>query len=168
MARPSSYSEQTAAAICERLANGETILAICRDEGMPSHVTMYRWLEANEEFRTKYAFARNVGYERMADEVLEIADDSSGDFIEGEDGPKPNGELVARSRLRVDTRKWLLSKALPKRYGERVTNVHEGGDKPVEITDTAGVELARRVAFLLARAANEPAMIEGEATEVTE
>ena len=79
-----------------------------------------------------FARAREIGYQTMADELLEISDDGRNDWMErnGEDdrGWVANGEHMGRSRLRVDTRKWLLSKALPKLYGEKVTTTHEAGD----------------------------------------
>ena len=68
--------------------------------------------------------ARNAGYERMADEIIAISDADC--TVDG----KPDNALQAR--LRVDTRKWLLSKMLPKRYGDRVTQELVGdGDQPI-------------------------------------
>lgn len=94
----------------------------------------------------------------MADETLEICDDGSNDWLErqGEDEKRTyvlNGEHVQRSRLRVDTRKWLLSKALPKIYGDKITTEHSGPDGgPIEVSDT---EIARRIAFMFSRATKE-------------
>lgn len=73
----------------------------------------------------------------MADELLEVADDARNDWMERQDDNggsswKVNGEHIQRSRLRVDTRKWMLSKALPKVFGDKITQTVEGGDKPVE------------------------------------
>lgn len=89
---------------------------------MPPESTVRLW--ANDDrggFAAQYARAREIGYATMADELLEIADDSSGDAVIDEDGAtRANPEFASRSRLRVDTRKWLLSKALPKVYGDRL------------------------------------------------
>lgn len=133
--RPSDYSADIAEAICAGLAEGKTLRAVCRAAGMPSEVTVRRWaLEDREGFSAQYGKAREIGYQRMADEILEIADDSSCDsIVDGETGAERiNSEFVARSRLKVDTRKWLLSKALPKIYGDKITQEHQGaGGGPV-------------------------------------
>ena len=123
--RPSSYTEAKAEAICERLASGHSLREICRAEDMPHISTVFRWMEANEGFRERYARAREAQAHNMADELLEIADDARNDWMDRakEDGTVDtvlNSEHVQRSRLRVDSRKWLLSKMLPKVYGDKV------------------------------------------------
>src|SRR5690349_22642898 len=106
MGRPSKYTDALGAAICDRLASGETLRFICADENMPDERTVRRWaIDVDHPFSPQYARAREAGYQLMADELIEIADNS-----EGSDN---------RDRLRVETRKWLLSKALPKIYGDR-------------------------------------------------
>ena len=103
---------------------------------MPPESTVRKWaLEDRDGFSAQYATAREIGYQSMADELLDIADDSSGDVQSDEDGNKKfNGEFASRSRLRVDTRKWLLSKALPKVYGDKITQAVENGeDGPFEV-----------------------------------
>lgn len=102
------YTEAVAEEICRRLADGESLNAICKDEKMPAESTVRSWaIDPDHPIAAKYARAREVGYEKMADELLEIADN-----LEGGDN---------RDRLRVETRKWLLSKVLPKVYGEKST-----------------------------------------------
>lgn len=135
--RPTQYTPEVAEAICERLATGETLRSICRDEDMPHESTVRAWAtkdfkadpdDENEEgFYTQYARARDLGLDAMADELLEIADDGTNDWQDRLDGDgNPTGqkvvdhEHVTRSRLRVDSRKWYLSKLAPKRYGERI------------------------------------------------
>lgn len=123
--RPTEYTEELAARICARLAEGYSLREVCRDEGMPSEATVRRWaLEDREGFSAQYARAREIGYHAMADELLEISDDGRNDWIERQGdkgvGYEANGEHLQRSRLRVDTRKWLLSKALPKVYGDKI------------------------------------------------
>jgi hypothetical protein len=118
--RPSKFTKELEARICTRLAAGESLRAICRDGDMPSGPTVRGWVLNNEGFSQQYTLARELGYQEMADEVLEIADDSSGDSYEDISGAtKTNQEVVGRSRLRVDTRKWLLAKCLPKIYGDK-------------------------------------------------
>lgn len=131
--RPTKYTKAIADKICEQLANGMTLREVCRAEDMPPEQTVRRWaLEDREGFSAQYARAREIGYMVMADELLEISDDGRNDWMErnGEDdrGWVANGEHMGRSRLRVDTRKWLLSKALPKLYGDKITTTHEAGD----------------------------------------
>jgi hypothetical protein len=117
--RPSIFSEELATRICERLALGETLRSVCRDDDMPSHTTVLDWAK-EQPFSDQYARAREAGYGLMADEILEIADDGRNDkFSDDEGHVTVDHDVIARSRLRVDTRKWLLSKALPKVYGDK-------------------------------------------------
>ena len=157
--RPSQFSRELAAQICEQLSDGMTLREVCRADEMPSEVTVRRWAtEDREGFSAQYAQARETGYHAMADDLLEIADDDKHDaIVDAESGiSRQNGEFIARSRLRVDTRKWLLSKALPKIYGDKITNEHTGKDGgPIATADFSEVEIARRVAFLLTSAAKD-------------
>jgi hypothetical protein len=82
-------------------------------------------MEANEQFRARYARAREAQAEAYADEILEIAHDGRNDWMErrakgGGKDMAPNHELVLRSRLRVDALKWIMSKMVPKKYGDRI------------------------------------------------
>ena len=113
--RPSTYTPEIAASICERLAAGESLRAICRDDGMPSTSMVMRWALQVDEFREQYAHAREVGFDAMADEIIEIADEQPGTL---DNGATDSGE-VANKRLRFDARRWYLSKLAPKKYGER-------------------------------------------------
>lgn len=105
---------------------GESLRHICAESNMPDKSTVFRWLAANEAFRDQYARARTVQAEVMADDILAIADDGTNDWMEriGQDGEPIgwtlNGEHVQRSKLRLDSRKWLMSKLAPKKYGERL------------------------------------------------
>lgn len=137
MGRASEYTQEVADAICERLAEGESLRAICKDEAMPGASTVLGWLkdDALTPFAEQYARARETGYQLLADEILEISDDSQGDVVvDGQGNERTDAERVARSKLRVDSRKWLLSKMLPKVYGDKITNEHTGPDGgPVQI-----------------------------------
>jgi hypothetical protein len=132
--RPSLFTQELADRICARLAAGETLRAVCRDEDMPSHATVIAWAKV-EPFSDQYAKAREAGYRVMADEILEIADDGANDTYQDEEGnTRTNIDVLGRSRLRVDTRKWLLSKALPKIYGDKIAHVGgEDGDSPIRV-----------------------------------
>jgi hypothetical protein len=132
--RPSTYSTDLATEICRLLAEGQTLREVCRNEALPAESTVRGWaLDDREGFSAQYTRAREIGYLAMADELLEVADDGKNDWMErqGDEGQSSwvlNGEHVQRSRLRVDTRKWMLSKALPKIFGDKVTQEHTGSD----------------------------------------
>lgn len=85
-------------------------------------------MDDREGFAAQYAQARDLGLEAMADELFDIADETTKDTFTDKDGnDRPNNEWITRSRLRVDTRKWYLSKLAPKRYGDRL-DVAVSGD----------------------------------------
>lgn len=132
MGRPSSYTPEVAEEILRRLSEGESLRSICRDDHLPAESTVRLWaVDDIHGFSAQYARARDVGLDAVADELLEISDDATNDWMErnGSDseGWAVNGEALGRSRLRVDTRKWLLSKMAPKKYGDRVALDHSGG-----------------------------------------
>lgn len=136
--RPSKFTTKLADEICERLANGETLLAICRDEHMPSRPTVHQWIlkppAGAEEFPFTYARAREIGVNVLVDQTLEISADGSKDvYVDADGNERTNNEVVQRSRLRVDTIKWLASKIAPKVYGERL---ELAGDKDAPLTIT--------------------------------
>lgn len=157
--RPTDYSEDLARAICERLMDGESLRSICLDEATPGKTTIFRWLNANAEFRDQYVKAREVQAESIADELIDIADDGHNDWMEknfGEDTRwVENGEAIRRSALRIDTRKWVAARLLPKKYGDKLAL---GGDKsmdPIQTEDaTSNRDLAKAVAVLLAKGIN--------------
>ena len=129
--RPSDYSTATAAVICARISEGQSLREIERADDMPSMTTIFRWLGKHEDFREQYAQAKVAQAEKMAEEILDIADDGLNDWMtrknsDGDDYEVPNHEHINRSRLRVDSRKWLLSKLLPKKYGEKQEIAHTG------------------------------------------
>ena len=111
---------------------------IIKREGMPAESTVYLELTRNEGFSEKYAKAREAQLARWEDELVEIADDGSNDWLkrEAEDGSITevlNSEHVTRSRLRVDTRKWIMAKRAPKKYSDRVLATPDGGPQEVII-----------------------------------
>ncbi len=108
--RPTKYNPELADTICERIASGRTLSDVCRDEDMPKRQTVVEWTLKHKDFSDRYADARRKLLEHWADEVSDIAD---------RDDESQGG--VARDRLRVDSRKWLLSKLRPHQYGDRLT-----------------------------------------------
>ncbi len=128
--RPSRYTEAIAVKICRRLAEGESLRKICKDTSMPAISTVMGWLfdGKHADFSEQYARARDLQADKLFDEALEIADETSDDWIRTEDGKKIlDQEHVQRSRLRVDTRKWAAGNLAPKRYGDKLQHTGDGG-----------------------------------------
>lgn len=155
MGRPSVYSDELAAEVCSRIASGESLRKICKDDHMPTISSIMLWLcdGKHKHFSEQYAEARRVQAEVLADELMEIADDGRNDFMEqSDDGGgvayKLNGEHIQRSRLRVDTRKWYLSKVLP-RFADKQQIEHSG---KIDYSNISDEELTRRLNELTANA----------------
>lgn len=120
--------------ILEDIEHGYSLRTVLKNGDNPSSRTFYKWLDANEEKVKQYARACEVRAENIFEDILDIADDRSGDTITLDDGKKVfNSEFAARSRIKIDARKWMLGKLQPKKYGDKNTTVLEGGDKPVNI-----------------------------------
>lgn len=146
-------------AICDRMIGGASLRAICADSTMPSMSTVSRWLAEDTDqahaFREQYARAREAQADVIFDEIIEIADDGTNDFVDRmrQDGGTTaafDAEHVQRSRLRVDARKWVASKLAPKKYGDDVRLRHadaDGGKLPDSMSDE---ERAVRIASLMA------------------
>lgn len=137
--RPSDYTEELATAICARIAGGESLRSICKEPKMPNRSTVHLWLLDKEKkgFSDQYELSCNIRAENMFDELTEIADDGSNDFMEktlesGDTMEVLRPEHIQRSRLRVDTRKWYLSKVLPKKFGDKTDITTDG--KPISIS----------------------------------
>lgn len=155
MAAASIFTQEIADEICEQLMLGKTLTKICKQEGMPHYTTIVKWLAKNEKFREEYQFARNVGYEKMSDDILDIADDNSADV---DTNGKEIWDTINRARLKVDTRKWLLSHALPKKYGNKTTQEITQTVTKIEkpLTPEEKFDLARHLAFELTKATKQP------------
>ncbi len=118
--RPTQFKSAIADAICARLAAGETLRAICRDPSMPREEVVRGWAIDWPAFAAEFRRAREIGYASLADQLLEIADDSSADTRIDEKGKaRLDPEAIQRSRLRIETRKWLLAKVLPRVWGDK-------------------------------------------------
>jgi len=124
--RPTIFNPDVASRILARLMDGESLRSICLDDEMPCRSSVHVWLSANADFMDQYAKAREFQADTIFDEILDIADDGSNDWMERRDenggniGWKENGEAISRSRLRVDARKWMAGKMRPKKYGEKL------------------------------------------------
>ncbi len=126
MARSSSFTEEMGDVICSEIADGKSLRTICAPEDRPSIQTIFNWLRTQPLFFEQYARACEERSEALVEDMLEIADDSSDDFMERQENGKASiladHDHINRSRLRVDTRKWIASKLKPKKYGDAVLN----------------------------------------------
>lgn len=123
--RPTKYSKEMADRICELVATTSFGLQRLCDthDDIPEKSTINLWRYKYPEFSTRYAQAKLKQADLLAEEMIDIADDGTNDWMLSHDKDddslyKLNGEHVQRSRLRIDTRKWLAAKLLPKQYGE--------------------------------------------------
>ena len=113
--RPSTFTQEVADELCERIACGETLKSICREDGQPEERTVYRWLRANEAFRQQYARAR----EEMADADADNVGDLGHRVLRGEIDPQA-------ARVAMDAFKWSAGKRNAKKYGDKLQQEHSG------------------------------------------
>ena len=119
-----AYDQAIADEICARIAQGETLRAICREEGKPSHTTVYQWLDDVPEFALRFGRARAQGEELIAQECLAIADTpcEGVETTTKADGSIEvrRGDMLGHRKLRIETRLKLLAKWNPKKWGEKL------------------------------------------------
>lgn len=125
-----TFTPEVAAEICRRLAAGESLRAICKDEGMPPESTVRGWVTDDVQgFAAQYARARDTGLDCIADEIIEIANTPhEGTVVTSKEWGEEikTGDMLEHRKLQVDARKWYLSKLAPKRYGDRLHTEHSG------------------------------------------
>jgi hypothetical protein len=132
LGRPSLFTQDLADVICNRLEQGQSLREIGRDPKMPCDFTVRRWLMdgKHEAFCAQYAQARELQADRMFEEMLEISDDGTNDWMtrnrRGLEVIEVDNDHINRSKLRVDTRKWILARMSPKKYQERTAVEHSG------------------------------------------
>jgi len=149
------YTEDLVNEICALFAEGKSMRSICAIEGMPSKQTLFNWFRTREGFLDQYTRAKEESAEAFSEDILDIADDSTNDYItkqnnDGEEYEVVNHENIQRSKLRIDSRKWLASKLKPKKYGDKIQTEHSGN---VGLTDLSDVGLAERLAEIRAEKA---------------
>lgn len=149
MAKRGEIPAELVERVLERLREGETLNAICQEPGMPKWPTFHSWVSKDPDLAEKYARARELGYLRMAEQLLEIVDDGRNDWMTitrgGAEIEVVNKEAVERSRLRFQARQWLLSKALPKIYGDKldISGKVDASDAFVKMWDAIGKGAAK-------------------------
>ncbi len=112
--------------IFERMAAGESVLEICKGGGdYPNMRMFWRWIAADKAVQSKYELALAARAHAMAEELVALSDDASKDYVTDAAGTtRFDAEAVARSKLRVNTRQWVISRLLPKKYGDKI--IHAG------------------------------------------
>jgi len=132
--RPSLYTEELVSEFIGRLCTGESVRTICKSDDMPDPATIFKWLASKPEFCEQYAKAKELAAEALAEDIFDIADDNALDYVDGPDGQlRVNNDAIQRAKLRVDVRKWYLSKIMPKKYGDKQQLEVAGKDgKPIE------------------------------------
>lgn len=107
------FSNQVFDRICERMAEGESLRAICKTAEMPNKRTVMRWIEKDDGLKLQYSEAQNLRAECYFDEIIDIAD--------GKADPQ-------KTRVQIDARKWVLARMNPKKYGDKFTQELTGAN----------------------------------------
>jgi hypothetical protein len=142
--------------ILSRVECGESVISICKDIKI-SERTFYAFRASSEERGKKYARAKEKQQDYYADQIIEIADNASKDIeVDSEGRPYIDGFSVQRAKLMIDSRKWTMSKLVPKKYGDKQAVEHtspDGSMSPAQSMDDK--EIARRIAFVLQDSINK-------------
>lgn len=144
--RPTDYNLEIAKEICDKIASCSIgMKKLCAShEHWPHLDTFYMWLRRHKEFAELYARAKIDQVSALVDEIIEISDDSTHDTIvkqdhDGNDYEVCNSEFINRSRLRVDTRKWIAAKLVPRLYGDNVA-ARELAEDIKELKESLGLK----------------------------
>lgn len=148
MSRPIKWTvEKKEIAVKEillEIMKGRSLTVILKTEergNLPSKVTFFEWLKEDEELTNQYARATEVRADIIFDDILSIADENTNDTYINDNGIEVvNNDVIQRSRLRIDSRKWVLSKLNPKKYGDK-TDITSGGEKIQNIPTSIQVEI---------------------------
>ena len=132
MGRPTIYTDELATEICERVALGRSIRSVCLDKDMPSMSTVMMWLDKNSDFSEQYRRACEERETTHFEEMLTIADEVL-----------PETAEVARAKLRIDTRKWVLARMNPKKYSDKGQD-ESANDKAVDLMSDLIKELSNK------------------------
>lgn len=145
--RPTIFSAELADKICKEIAQSEKGLHRLHREldWFPNPSTIMDWLSDNPKFSAQYARAKSLQADFMGDSLLPIADDTSGDELVTKNGVIENREFVNRSKIRIETRMWLMERLAPKKYGKQVDSDEEKeAYKPPQINVHISPEAIRK------------------------
>lgn len=123
--------------ILKRIAEGESLRAICEDADMPTRETVRVWLGDDQEFSVQYARAHIEQAEYWVDKIKQVVTEkpamvdaeNGGDTNHKAGGSRVDTGYVAWQRLQADSYKWFASKLNPKKYGDKIETEHSGGMK---------------------------------------
>jgi len=139
MARPIEWTkdkkDKAIEVIFIEMAQGKSLRQILINEELPSRKLFYEWVAKDSKLSDHYANVMELRSDLLFDEILEIADDNTNDTIYTETGEKQNSEWINRSRLRVDARKWILSKMNPKKYGDKTDITTNGKEINIPVIE---------------------------------
>ena len=127
--------------ICALIAGGLSLRAVCRMDTMPSVTAFMKWLDKDSELVEQYAHATRQRADHIFEECLEIADNATQDINEL---GMVNQENIQRARLKIDTRKWMLGKMTPKKYGDKIevdSTIRGSIDNRIEIVTKSEIDL---------------------------
>jgi hypothetical protein len=130
--RPSTYTPEIAAIICDRISRGESLKAICNSPGIPDQVVVYGWLGRQPEFAQMYARAREDQADTLADEIAALADEEPRMVVDDKGVARIDSAWVQWQKNRVEARKWVAAKLKPKKWGERI-QVAGDADSPLKL-----------------------------------
>jgi len=141
--RPTKRTPEVEERIIHGLCDGIPLRELCRQDGMPNWRTVYDWISADADLAARIAHARALGFDAIAEDILDIADDGTNDWVErkrqdGSAGKALDSEHVQRSKLRIETRLKLLAKWSPQKYGEKNTTELTGPDGGAIRTEAVG------------------------------
>lgn len=116
MARPTKYSQKLEDRMLEEIASGRSVISLCREEDWtPNADTWYRWMYKIEGLSDRYTRAKAISSEYHADQILAIADEA-------------DNQSFQVARLQIDARKWVASKLVPNKYGDKSQIDHTSSD----------------------------------------
>lgn len=142
MPRKSEYDEKVADRIIELTSEGNSLVACAQVKGIPSRTTIYKWLDANPSFADRYARAREIRADKIAEEVIDIADTE---------------EDAQKARNRIDARKWAAGKMHPRQYGDKTIIAGTGdADDTIHIDGSSAFEqILGKLASLASRSSED-------------
>lgn len=125
--RPSKYTAEIADVICERMIEGESLVKICADPEMPTRTTIYRWMDANPEFVTRCARAREGLADYLVDAIEDLASKTTTDNFQA-------------MKVKIATAQWRAMKMAPRVYGDRTRTEVTGADGGAVKVESAVVD----------------------------
>lgn len=162
MSRPTKKNAKLTDELVLWVSEGKTLADFCRKHELGRR-TVYDWLEADAGLSARFARARDLGADAIADEILRIADDGLNDtYVDDEGKPRTDNDVIQRSKLRVETRLKLLAKWFPQRYGDKL---QVGGAADLPALQLTHEQRAERINAILSTARNRPALETDHGTE---